>query len=213
MSVCRPKLVRRTTQALGAVAVAALVAGCGGDATSVSEAAAEPVEDSGEGSSEVLDELYAESLHEGVEPASPGTAYIEVAGERIEFSDLDCIVDETPGASRFRVEARGDADGVGHILYLDREIGPEIGWSFEDELVQLALLTTAATEEAPDRFSNSLAQHGREEGEQPEWAEGSGPSPLIRAVGQQATATGSLDGAMFADAPLEGDFVAAATCS
>lgn len=57
-----------------------------------------------------------------------------------------------------------------------------------------------------------MAQHGRDEAEPPAWDWGDGTSPLVRVVGDEATAVGTLEGILLAPDPLEGDFVAAATC-
>ncbi|MGC0272804.1 hypothetical protein ACO0LV_07375 [Pseudactinotalea sp. Z1739] len=163
-------------------------------------------------STDYLDELYADGLHEGVAPAAPGTAYIEIGGERFEFTTLSCTVNDEPGRGQFIVSASEESTGSGHRLYLSREIGADLGFNFENEHVQFAHLIDSGDDEAMAQYSNSMAQHGRDEGEEPDWLEGAGESPLVRAVGDEATAIGTLAGVMFAEEPLEGDFVAAATC-
>ena len=174
-------------------------------------AAAEPA-GSGEGQSAYLDELYADALYEGVAPADPGTAYLEVAGERFEFADVQCSVDDTPGASRLEVTASGEAGGAPHKLYLKREIGPDLGFNLENEHVQLAYFVPGEGG-AADQYSNAMAQHSRDEGEEPAWSQGAGESPLLRIVGPEVTATGELGAVPFApDGAGDGQFVAAATC-
>lgn len=203
---------------LGVVAATALLVGCASSAPGGGEPT-QPVDsaqttETGEGSpetiTEYLDELYADSLHAGVTPAPAGTAYIEVAGERFEFESLDCTINDELERGQFIVAARGETSGSGHILYLSRQIGADIGFNFEDEHVQLALLMT---ENGESRMSNSMAQHEREQGEAAEWVHGSGTHPLVRVVGSQATATGTLKGVPFAPDPAEAEFVAAASCA
>lgn len=179
---------------------AAVEAGASGDAGSA-------------GDGDYLDELYAASLHEGVAPADPGTAYLEAGGERFEFTEIECSLDETPGASRLEVTASGEISGTPHKLYLKREIGPDIGFNLENEHVQLAYFVPGEGG-AADKYSNALSQHSRDEGEEPEWLQGAGESPLLRVVGDQVTATGELGAVPFnPDAGLDdAGFVAAATC-
>ncbi|WP_110588302.1 hypothetical protein [Microbacterium suaedae] len=203
---------------MGAIAGIILLSGCAPGAADESEpsqsAGTAPSSESApsaapEGSADYLDELSSESLHEGVAPAAPGTAYIEVAGERFEFESLTCTLADEPDIGQFIAAANGETTGSGHSMYLSREIGTDIGFHFEDEYVQLALLVTEGGE---DRMSNSMAQHEREQGTSPEWVRGSGTHPLIRVVGNEATAMGVLDGVPFAPDPAEAEFIAAATC-
>jgi hypothetical protein len=105
--------------------------------------------------------------------------------------------------------AGGETTGSGHQLYLSRKTGSDIGFTFEEELVQLALLVA---EDGAERMSNALAQHERAQGEPPAWIRGSGSHPLVRVVGNEATARGVLDGVPSATDPAEAAFVAAATC-
>lgn len=196
--------MNRGTTAMGAVVV--LLAGCASGAQENSDPSqpADPEQAAGH-----LDELYSESLHEGVTPAAPGTAYLEVAGERFEFevSEFACSVSDEQDIGYFRVTTSTDADG--NQLLLNRDIGEGVGFHFEDEFVQLALMVTEGGE---SRMSNSMAQHEREQGEPAEWVRGSGTHPLIRVVGDEATASGVLEGVPFAPDPAEAEFVAAATC-
>lgn len=202
-------------------AVLGLLAGCGTDTGDSSGGAgpapAQPVDAqatvSPAGGRDYLEQLHAESLYAGVTPAEPGTAYIRVAGRRIDFATVNCTGRQGPGGETFNATASDDGDEAGHMLYMVRNIGPSVSWAWEDEHVQLALLTTPAGEgQARNRYSNSLAQHNREQGADPVWSTGAGQSPLVRIVGEQATATGTLAGMLYAETPLEGDFVAALTC-
>lgn len=217
---------RRTGVLTVAVGSALLIAGCAGteaetlddagDGVATDEQASDDdvAVDPGAGPADstggtYVDELHADALHDGVPPADPGTAYIEIAGERIEFGDVECSVADTPGAQAFRATASQDD---GHLLYFAREIGPDIGWSWEDEYVQLALLDPPG-DDGTDRYSNAMIQHERAEDGAPEWDWGEGASPVIRVVGDQATATGVMAAMPFAEDPLTGDFIAAVTCS
>ena len=209
--------MKRGTTLLVAVTAVVLLAGCASNRPvdgetsqpTDSDHTAETGQDSPGTTADYLDELYSESLHEGVTPAPPGTAYIEVAGERFEFESLDCTINDEPGRRQFIVSAGGETTGSGHMLYLSRQIGSDIGFNFEEEHVQLALLVT---ENGENRMSNSMAQHEREQGEPAEWVRGSGAHPLARVVGKEATATGALEGVPFAPDPTEAEFIAAATC-
>ncbi len=175
----------------------------------------DPAEDDGDapaasGGGGYLDELYADSLHDGVTPAAPGTAYIEIAGERFDFEEVTCTLSEEPGAEKLYVHARGESTGAGHHLYFERAIGEDIGWNWEDEYFQLALLTP--DEDGTEQFSNSLIQHERAKGGDPEWAHGEGELPVLRIVGKEVTTVGALSAAPFAPDPVEGPYVAAVTC-
>ena len=160
-----------------------------------------------------VEQLHSDSLHPGITPADPGTAYIEAAGQRIEFTTVQCSISEDARGENFNATASDDSAGAGHMLYMVRRIGPSVGWAWEDEHVQLALLTTPAGDGSNlARFSNSMAQQNRDQGGEPKWLSGSGQSPLVRLVGNQATGTGTLEGMVLAESPVEGDFVAALTC-
>lgn len=161
---------------------------------------------------EGLDELFSDALHEGVEPAASGTAYIEVEGQRYVFTDVACEVHDDPDAGRFNVVAYEEAGGIGHQLYFKRTIGDDVGWNWEDEYVQLAVQILEGGEDAMNQYHSSLAQHEREQGAAPEWELGDGTSPLVRVVGKQATATGVLEALMLHDEAVEGEFIAAVTC-
>lgn len=214
-----PSPMRRTSL-LVLAPLLALLTGCSGaeetaeadasagSATSDGDEAASDG-DNGTGAGEALDELFTDTLHD-VASAATGTAYIEVDGTRLEFDEPTCehVVEE--GGERLTVLATGDDPDFGPIeLRMTREIGPDLGWNWEDESVQLTLIGGT-----PERELNSISmvQHGRDQGGSPEWAQGSGPSPLIRATSEEVTATGTLADAPMAEKPLSGDFTAAVHC-
>ena len=212
----------RRTPLLALIPLCALLGGCFGDeAPAASQASAEGASsteaasgandqnEAGSSPDETLDELFADAPHD-VPPAEPGTAYIEIDGTRLEFDEPSCEHAELEGGERFSVLATGNDSEFGPIeLRMVREIGPDLGWNWEDEFVQLTLIGGV-----PDRELNSIsmAQHGREQGGSPEWDHGSGPSPLIRTTGEEATATGNLGKFPMAQEPLTGDFVTAVHC-
>lgn len=211
-----------TVRAYIALAAAlGLLAGCGPDSDGVvddaGQAPAQPVDTQAAGmpaaDAVYIEQLHADTLHRGVAPAEPGTGYIQIAGRRFEFATVNCTGSQGPGGETYSAAASDDGDGAGHMLYMARSIGPSVSWAWEDEHVQLARLTTPARAAATrDQFSHSTAQHSREQGAAPVWSAGSGQSPLVRIVGHQATAVGTLAAQAFGDSPLEGDFVAALTC-
>ncbi len=169
-------------------------------------------EDEEQGSGDFLDELYAPSLHEGITPADPGTAYFEITGQRFDFTEVVCTIRDEPGAQRFRVDATGDTEGAGHLLYIDRQIGENIGWNWEDELVQFAQRLPQENEDDPAMWHSSMIQHERPRNGAVQWDHGGGASPVIRVVGDQATATGTMTAMMFHNQAFEGEFIATATC-
>ena len=198
-----------------------LLAGCGSDsATAVDDAgrvpgrsADGPAAATTAGDAVYVEQLHADTLHRGVAPAEPGTAYIEIANRRFDFASVDCTGSQGPRGETYSAAASDDSEGAGHLLYLARSIGPNVSWAWEDEHVQLArLITPAGAAATREQFSNSTAQHSREQGAAPVWSVGGGQSPLVRIVGHQATAVGTLAAQAFGDSPLEGDFVAALTC-
>ncbi|UFU03751.1 hypothetical protein LQF12_03840 [Ruania suaedae] len=180
------------------------------DDADVTEAeASEQQEQQDAATADYLDVLFAESLHGDVHPAEAGRAYIEVAGERLDFDEVSCRIEDAPDAGVFEVVARGETAHGPTELAWSRTIGSGIGWAWEDEYVRLTLIGGTEQRELND-ISTATAQ--REEGEEVEWLEGSGSTPLIRLAGTEASATGSLDPLPGAEDPLLGDFVAAVTC-
>src|SRR5690606_24672262 len=166
----RPRMIAT----MSAFAAVVLLAGC---TSATPEANSEPQSTDSDQTSETtqglpdtsgeyLDDLYAASLHDGISPADPGTAYIEVAGERFEFENLDCTVADEPDRGQFIISAGGEATGSGHRLYLSRQIGSDIGFAFEEENVQLSLLVV---EDGAEKMSNAMAQHERDQGEAVDW--------------------------------------------
>lgn len=210
---------RRLTSAAAVLATTMLLVGCALDssprdpeqasATGDEQSDATDQEAAPAASGAYLDTLYSDALHNGVAPASPGTAYIEAAGERYEFTDIACTISEEPGREQLIVNAGGEITGSGHRLYFSRQVGAELGFNFENEHVQLSVLTgegSAAT------MNNSMAQHARDLGEDPDWMFGEGESPLVRIVGGEVTAIGVLQRLPGAPSAVEGTFLAAATC-
>lgn len=183
----------------------------GANGAGTAEASAETAAETGGGAAgDAVDELFADALHEGVAAAAAGTAYIEVERTRLEFGELTCEHHELEGGDRFRVMSTAETEFGPTELVMVREIGPGIGWSWEDEYVQLTFVGGT-----PDRELNSISiiQHERERGGAPEWDHGDGASPVIRVVGDDVTAAGRIDAAPFAEDPLTGEFTAAANCA
>lgn len=209
-------MARTARRLLVAAACLLAVAACGDEATAEADGGdsgerdEQPDEDGGApvSRSSYLDELYAPSLHDTVSPADPGSAYLEVGGDRYEFEGVSCSIDDTPGASRVNVSASNDD---GHHLYLSREIGPDVGFDFENEHVQFAYLTG---EGEKARYANFMAQLEREEGQDVEWLMGSGESPLVHIVGTKMTAAGEFKAAASPDGAPDYNttFTTAITC-
>ena len=199
---------------LSVLACIALTAGCSDDSSGTGESSVDVSQQSIAGSDNppgpaYQESLHAESLHDGVDQSSAGTAYLEVGPDRYEFTNVSCTIDDTPGASRATVTASRDDNG--HMLYVTREIGPDIGFDFENEHVQFAYLVSDGETE---RYANFMAQHKRDDGNDPEWLMGFGTSPLVRVVGLDLTATGEFEAAVtIAGAPsYDTAFTAAVSC-
>lgn len=212
--------VRRPTRLLlaAATATAALaLSACSPSESALDESTTSPnqVDEQSEDSTHstssegVLDSLDAPALHNGVEPATPGTAYIDVEGTRLDFtvSSCDLIAGET--GDRYIGLATGDT-ALGYAeLRWDRSIGDGVGWAWIDEYVQLSL----ADDEAVSRFSNSLIQLEQDQDGTVSWDHGSAAElPVLRVQGPLATAAGTLAAAPVAESPLDGDFIASMHC-
>ena len=156
-----------------------------------------------------LDSLEADRLHDAVEPAAAGTAYIEIEGERLDFAGVECTADEREGAEILQFIVQGDTAYGRTELSLRRGIGPDLGFDYEEELVQVTHIGGTGGRELND-ISN--AQNGGDEDGTTEWFRGDGPDPMIRIVGSEVTATGTLAGLPGAENPHEGEFVLAAHC-
>lgn len=125
-----------------------------------------------------LNTLYAESLHDGVDVAPAGTAYIDVEGERLDFSGI----------------------GWG-----------DVGFDYEEELVQVSHL--GGTGGRGEYSDISMAQNSGDEDGGIDWSRGDGPDPMVRIVGSDVTAIGTLEGHPGSEDPLEGTFAMAANCN
>lgn len=199
-----------------ALAMAALLAACTPEASpgedpeqdldSSESAEAESPDEPASGGG--IDQLYSESLHDGVEPAAAGTAYIEIEGERLEFGGLECRLTDRDdgGALTFTVEAE-TAYGLTELSFV-RNIG-WFGFDYEEELVQVTHVGGTGGRELNDI---SMAQNGGDEEGGIEWYRGDGPDPMAQIVGSDVTAVGTLAGLPGAENPQEGDFVLAAHC-
>lgn len=188
-------------------------AGSGADTEQAPDAGSDGAETGSEASDDAstgggIDQLYSESLHDGVEPAAAGTVYIEIEGERLEFGDLDCRFTERDdgGALTFNVEAE-TAYGLTELAFV-RNIG-WFGFDYEEELVQVTHVGGTGGRELNDI---SMAQNGGDEEGGIEWYRGDGPDPMAQIVGTDVTAIGTLAGLPGAENPQEGDFVLAANC-
>ena len=145
-----------------------------------------------------LDTLYAESLHDGIETAAPGTAYITIDDERIDFTGLECNVTVGDGGSAVQFAVEGESSyGVTRLSVL-RGIGWDVGSDYEEELVQVTHLKDAANVGSSLRWSSStnfsMAQNSGDENGGIKWRRGDGPDPMLRIVGSDVTAEGTLSG-------------------
>lgn len=154
-------------------------------------------------------DFRADSLHDDVEPAAAGSAYIEAGGERFEFSDIECSIDDAANGGNFTLIVQAETHEGPTELRMIRAVG-DTGWAWVEDLVQLTLVGGTETRE-----SNSIAMaqlNVDESGNEVDWLSGDGTLPLIRVVDNQATASGALKGTMFSDDPAAGSFTAAANC-
>lgn len=152
-----------------------------------------------------IDGLESDALPDGVAPAAAGTAYIEIEGERLEFTGLECSFtdEEDAEAVNFTVEGQ-TAYGLTE-LWVSRVIGWGAGFDYEEELVQVSLLDGEFAE-------ISMAQNSGDEDGGIEWHRGDGPDPLLAVVGSDVMATGTLEGHPGSENPQAGAFVMAANC-
>lgn len=204
----------------------ALLAACGSESTNeTSDANAQTQEEreaNRESNTETqssggggLDTLYAESSHEDVETAAPGTAYINIDGERLEFTGLECDVTEGDGGSAVQFDVEGETSYGLTKLSVLRGIGWDVGFEYEEELIQVTHLQDAAGSGSPARWSTatnfSMAQNSGDEDGTINWHRGDGPDPMLRIVGSDVTAKGTLTG--LADSyGSEFEFTMAANC-
>lgn len=202
-----------------AVGVAVLLTACGGDdapgdtqeqeADAGARIEARAKEDTPTG--ERLEGLYAESLHSGIEAATTGTAYIEIEGERLEFSGIECKITERDDGEALQFNVKGETTRGTTELSVLRGIGWGVGFDYEEELVQVTHLADSDGRDL-DAVDISMAQNSGDEAGVKRWHRGNGPDPMFRIVGANVTATGRLSGHRGSENPQEGDFVLAANC-
>lgn len=145
-----------------------------------------------------LDTLHADSLHDGVETAAPGNAYITIDDERLDFTELECDVTELDGGSAMKFAVEGATSyGVTKLSVL-RGIGWDVGFEYEEELIQVTHVEVSGDGNSFVDWNSSsnfsMAQNSGDEDGGIKWRRGSGPDPMIRMVGSDVTATGTLSG-------------------
>lgn len=191
---------------------AAEAAPAGDDATEVDSAAEESgtdadAEDDASGGG--LHDLYAAELHAGVDPAEPGTAYIIIEGERLDFTGVECTLTEVEDFDSLQFIVQNDTDYGVTELSVSRAIGVGRGFDYEEELVQVTHLGGTGGRELNDI---SIAQNAGAEDGSIEWYRGDGPDPMLQIVGSDVTATGTLGPFPGSENPSEGEFSLAANC-
>ncbi len=156
-----------------------------------------------------LEGLYADSLHDGVETAAAGTAYIDIEGERLDFSGVECTLTDRDGGEALVFTVEGEtAYGTTELAFV-RNIG-WLGFDYEEELVQVTHL--GGTGDRGEFSDISMAQNAGDEEGGIEWYSGDGPDPMARIVDSDVTAIGTLSGTPGSENPQEGDFALAANC-
>ncbi|MEX2470077.1 MAG: hypothetical protein WD396_10005 [Pseudohongiellaceae bacterium] len=202
-----------------AFGVALLLTACGGDGapggTTEQEANAGAMlvarAEEGTPTGERLEGLYAERLHSSIEAAVAGTAYIEIEGERLKFSGIECKITERDDGEALRFNVKGETTRGTTELSVLRGIGWGVGFDYEEELVQVTHLTDTDGRDL-DSVDISMAQNSADEAGVKRWHRGNGPDPMFRIVGANVTAIGTLSGHRGSDNPQEGNFVLAANC-
>jgi len=152
-----------------------------------------------------IDGLESAALPGGIESAAPGTAYIEIEGERLEFPGLECSFTDEEDAEAVNFTVEADTQHGLTELWVSRAIGWNVGFDYEEELVQVSLLDGEFAE-------ISMAQNSGDEDGGTDWHRGDGPDPLLAVVGSEVMATGTLEGHAGSDNPEAGQFVMAAHC-
>lgn len=152
-----------------------------------------------------IEGLYSDALPDGVETAAAGTAYIEIEGERLEFTGVECSFTDRDDAEAVNFTVEGETSRGLAELWVSRSIGWGVGFDYEEELVQVSHL-------GGEFAQISMAQNSGEEDGSIDWHRGDGPDPLIAVVGTDVVATGTLDGHPGSDDPQAGAFVMAANC-
>lgn len=225
MSPARFSPLLTATAVLG---MATLLAACGGDATpddtgaGVTAASADSTaaanagddgaaeDDSPAGGDDTpagggIETLESDALHDGVETAAAGMAYVEIEGERLEFTDVECSITDEEDAKSVNFTVEGETSYGLTELWVSRSIGWGVGFDYEEELVQVSHLSGEVAE-------ISMAQNSGDEDGGIDWHRGDGPDPLLAMVGSDVTATGALEGHPGSENPQEGAFVMAAHC-
>jgi len=192
-----------------AFGLVALLAACGSESTNDTSGASAQTQEEREANSDSnteakssegggLDTLYAESLHDDVETAAPGAAYITINGERLDFTGLECDLTDLDGGSAVQFAVEGETSYGVTRLSVWRGIGWDVGFEYEEELIQVTHLQDAADANKPARWSTatnfSMAQNSGDEDGGIKWHRGDGPDPMLRIVGSDVTATGTLTG-------------------
>lgn len=145
----------------------------------------------------------SESPHRAI---SHELGHARIEGERLEFAGVECKFtdQEDAEAVNFTIKAETAHGPTG--LWVSRAIGWNVGFDYEEELVQVSLLG--------GEFARiSMAQNSGDENGGIRWHRGDGPDPLLAVVGTSVMATGTLQGHPGSESPLAGDFVMAANCS
>lgn len=206
---------------IAVTATALALAGCSADAPDTDEPAAHGADDGADTSAEgqatddtasggVLDSLEAPALHTDVEPADPGTAYIEIDGARLELAINSCDLISNDDGDRYIGLASGDTVAGPTELRWDRSIGDGNGWAWIDEYVQLSIATDV---DGTTLMSNSMIQLEQDQDGTVRWDSGSAAElPVLRVQGPLATAAGTIDAVPFAEEPLTGEFIASMHC-
>lgn len=203
-----------------AIGMAALLSACGDDAgpsddpqadatveadgTDAADGSGADAQDEG-ASGGGIDGLESDALPAGVEPAVAGTAYIEIDGERLEFTGLECSFTDQDDAEAVNFTVEGQTKYGTTELWVSRAIGWNVGFDYEEELVQVSLLDGEFAE-------ISMAQNSGDEDGGIRWHRGDGPDPLLQVVGSDVMATGTLEGHPGSENPQAGAFVMAANC-
>lgn len=153
--------------------------------------------------------LFASTLHD-LDMPEPGVAWIEVDGERIELAVRSCRVDEVELGGLWQAFATVDDETHGPTqITIEREVGDGTHLALEYEMLQLTLLGGTDTREMN---GISMMQHRRYTNGGFKWLRGGGELPVLRIVGNQLTAKGTLEALPLAERPLTGDFALALTC-
>lgn len=154
-------------------------------------------------------ELFVSTLHD-LDMPEPGAMWIEVDDERIELAVTSCKYVDLDRGERWEAFANVDDETHGPTqITIKREVGDGTRFPFEYELLQLTLVGGTETREMN---GISMMQHSHYKKDGFKWLRGGGEVPVLRIVGDQMTAKGTLEAAPFAERPLKGDFALALSC-